>query len=304
MFVLSSCSNVEKITIDNYEQQHFNSSLFTESLFADNLCVADQDVSLEGYSLPDNIGAAGLFDLNEKKVLYAKRIHEKIYPASITKVLTAYITLKYGNLNDMVLISSNATNFSSDAQLAGLKTGDSVSLYDLLCSLIMHSGNDSAVAIAEHISGSVAAFSELMNKEARMLGATNTHFTNPHGLHEEMHYTTAYDLYLMFNAAAKDQRFLDILSMNSYVGTLLGEDGETRTEEWFQTNYYSQNIVESPAGVHVLGGKTGTTNEAGFCVILYTLDPSNAPYISIITGTQNKTELYNEMSTLLTIGVN
>ena len=86
-------------------------------------------------------------------------------------------------------------------------------MYDLICGLLLQSGNDCAAAIAEHISGSQEAFAELMNTEAKQLGATGTHFVNPHGLHDENHYTTTYDLYLMFNEALKDQAFLDIISI-------------------------------------------------------------------------------------------
>lgn len=98
-------------------------------------------------------------------------------------------------------------------------------MYDLICGLLLQSGNDCAAAIAEHISGSQEAFAELMNTEAKQLGATGTHFVNPHGLHDENHYTTTYDLYLMFNEALKDQAFLDIISMNSYTAKVTSADG-------------------------------------------------------------------------------
>ena len=81
-----------------------------------------------------------------------------------------------------------------------------------------------------------------MNSEAAALGATGSHFVNPHGLHDENHYTTAYDLYLIFNACMKDQRFVDIISMDSYEGTLTGADGTVRTETWIPSNYYSSGL--------------------------------------------------------------
>ena len=90
------------------------------------------------------------------------------------------------------------------------------------------SGNDCGTAIAEHISGSEEAFAELMNTEAAKLGATGTHFVNPHGLHDDDHYTTAYDLYLIFNAACKYQLFMDIISMDSYSAEITGADGECK----------------------------------------------------------------------------
>lgn len=286
-----------------YENTHYAQGIYKGELFAANLCVTDQDKAMDGFSDDTSLHAAGLFDLNKKEVLYAYHLHDRLFPASTTKIMTAYLTLKYGNLDDVVTVSANATDFSWDEQVCNLKTGDQVTLYDLLCGLVLHSGNDCAVAIAEHISGSVEAFADLMNQEAEALGATNTHFVNPHGLHEEDHYTTAYDLYLMFNACVADQRFLDIIAMDSYTGTLTGDDGTVRTEQWLPSNYYSLGEADAPAGVNIFGGKTGTTDEAGSCVILYSQDMENNPYISVVMGADDKTILYDDMTQLLAAGI-
>ena len=145
--------------------------------------------------------------MEDKEVVYGYHLYDRLYPASTTKILTAYIALKYGNMDDKVTVSANATDFNWDESVCGLRTGDTLSMYDLVCGLLLHSGNDAAVAIAEHISGSEEAFVELMNSEAAALGATDSHFVNPHGLHDDDHYTTAYDLYLIFNECLKDERF-------------------------------------------------------------------------------------------------
>lgn len=286
-----------------YENTNYDKSLYRGSLFAEDLCVTDKDVTLSGFSDDSSLHAAGLFDIKNEKVLYAYQLHEKLFPASTTKTMTAYLTLKYGNLDDIVTVSSNATDFAADEQICNLQTGDQVSLYDLLCGLVLHSGNDCAVAIAEHLAGSVEAFADMMNEEARALGATNTHFVNPHGLQDDDHYTTAYDLYLMFNACVQDQRFLDIISLPSYTGELTGADGTYRTEQWMPTNYYSLGEAYAPNGVEIFGGKTGTTDEAGSCVILYSQDLENNPYISIVMGADDKTILYDDMTNLLAAGI-
>lgn len=286
-----------------YENTNYDKSLYRGSLFAEDLCVTDKDVTLSGFSDDSSLHAAGLFDIKNEKVLYAYQLHDKLFPASTTKTMTAYLTLKYGNLDDIVTVSSNATDFAADEQICNLQTGDQVSLYDLLCGLVLHSGNDCAVAIAEHLAGSVEAFADMMNEEARALGATNTHFVNPHGLQDEDHYTTAYDLYLMFNACVQDQRFLDIISLPSYTGELTGVDGTYRTEQWMPTNYYSLGEAYAPNGVEIFGGKTGTTDEAGSCVILYSQDLENNPYISIVMGADDKTILYDDMTNLLAAGI-
>lgn len=301
--VPAGCSAHESNTAA-YEQEHYNKSLYRGALFARDLCVTDKDVPLDGFTADSDLHAAGLFDLKNEKVLYADKINNRLFPASTTKIMTAYLTLKYANLDDVVTVGPNAVDFAPDEQVCGLKAGDKVTVNDLLNGLLLYSGNDCAVAIAEHISGSVKAFADLMNKEAKALGATNTHFVNPHGLQNEDHYTTAYDLYLIFNACAKDQRFLDIISKKSYTGTLTGQDGAVRTREWLPTNHYSLGEETAPAGVTVFGGKTGTTDEAGACVMLYSQNAKGNPYISIVMGAANTQELYGQMSSLMSAGEN
>ena len=287
----------------DYEGQNYRQSIWQGTFFAQDLCVAVENVALDGFADEDSLHAAGLFDINNRQVVYGFRLYDKLYPASTTKIMTTYLALKYGNLDDIVTVSEHATDFNWDESTAGLRTGDQISLYDLVCGLMLRSGNDCGTALAEHIAGSEESFAELMNSEARALGATGTHFVNPHGLHDENHYTTAYDLYLIFNACLKDERFVEIISMDSYDGTLTGADGTVRTETWSPTNYYSSGAVEAPEGVRVLGGKTGTTDQAGCCVILYSEDMQEHPYISVIMGAENKNFLYQEMNRLFTAGI-
>ena len=118
-----------------------------------------------------------------------------MYPASITKVMTSLIAIKYGNLEDQVTVTEDAVISESGATLCGIKPGDTLTLEQLLYGLMLPSGNDAGAAIAIHMAGSIDAFADMMNEEAKRLGATDTHFMNPHGLHDEDHYTTAYDLY-------------------------------------------------------------------------------------------------------------
>lgn len=286
-----------------YEQTHYNKDIYQGSLFAKDLCVTDTDVSLDGYTPDPDLHAAGLFDLTNHKILYADKLYDKLFPASTTKIMTAWLALKYGNPDDIVTVSADATNFAADEQVCGLKAGDTLTLHDLLCGLLLYSGNDAAVAIADHIGGSVQGFADMMNKEAAALGATNTHFVNPNGLQDNNHYTTAYDLYLMFNACVQDKRFMDIISQHSYTASITGADGQVRSETWTPTNYYSLGEAKPPKGVKVFGGKTGTTDEAGNCVILYSQDMDKHPYISIVMGAKDKKILYDDMTRLLAAGI-
>ena len=289
--------------IGAYEKSTYNKALYQGGLFAQDLCVTSGEVSLDGFQPDSSLHAAGLFNLGEEQVVCGYRLFDQLYPASTTKTMTAYLALKYGNPDDLVTVSAHATDFNWDESVCGLQTGDTLTMYDLVCGLLLHSGNDAAVAIAEHISGSVDAFVELMNSEAAALGATGSHFVNPHGLHDDNHYTTAYDLYLIFNACLEDERFVEIISLNPYTATITGADGTTRTETWIPSHFYGSGDAQAPEGIRVIGGKTGTTSKAGNCVILYDEDADGTPYISVIMGAEDKTILYEEMNQLFTAGI-
>ncbi len=155
------------------------------------------------------------------------------------------------------------------------------------------------MAIAEHVGGSVENFAEMMNKEAAELGATNCHFVNPHGLHDENHYVTAYDLYLIFNEAMKYEKFSEIIMMDSYSTTYTDRNGNPKTFDFKTTNLFLQGEYTPPEQITVIGGKTGTTNAAGSCLILLSKDSSGNPYISVILHSSERAVLYEEMKGLL-----
>ena len=226
-------------------------------------------------------------------------MHDRLFPASTTKILTLYLALKYGTLSDEVTVSKNAVSVPSDSSVAGLREGEQLTLEDLLYGLMLPSGNDSAVAIAEHISGSVDAFVQLMNQEANALVATNSHFVNPHGYHDKDHYTTAYDLYLIFNQGIQNEKFVDIISSPSYTTDIKEPDGSVRSVTWRQSNLFVNGTRTAPENVTVVGGKTGTTDEAGACLVLYEQDSQSRPYISVVMGAESKNALYTTMDSLL-----
>ena len=292
----------KKAETASYEKAHYGGSVFrTDGLAASDLCVASEDRDAIQYSGTTDVHAAGLFDLSGKDVLYSNQIHERLYPASTTKIMTALLVLEQGNLSDIVTVGKNAaaSSFPADASLCGLKEGDQMTLETLLHGLLLSSGNDAATAIAEYISGSEEAFVEEMNARARELMAVNTHFVNPHGLHDDNHYTTAYDLYLIFNTCIQNEEFLKIIESDGYTASITEADGSVRTEEWSPTNYYARGIVDAPEGVTVVGGKTGTTGEAGYCLILLDRNAADDPYISIVMGAGSRDILYEDMNALL-----
>lgn len=271
-----------------------------KTYFSNNLCVAE-DADLGTDTTDSQVAeGAGTFNLATNTVVYAKNIYQKLYPASTTKILTAYITLKYcEDLDVLVTVSDHAADQASDSSVCGVKAGDVMSLRDLLYGMMLRSGNDAAIAIAEHISGSEEAFAELMNQEAAVLGATQSHFVNPNGLPDPEHYTSVYDLYLIFNAALKNELFLNIISTKSYDVSYTDAQGAAVEKNWENTNLYLSGHAKAPDGFTVIGGKTGTTGEAGYCLVLYSQNSQGQPIISIVLKADGKSNLYLLMNEML-----
>ncbi|MGI6070613.1 MAG: D-alanyl-D-alanine carboxypeptidase family protein [Blautia sp.] len=267
--------------------------------FAKDLCVSENaDVSCEGITLPPEQKGA-LLDVEGQQVLYAQGLFDKVYPASITKIMTAILACKYGNMEDVVTISEEALNLEPGSQVCGFYVGDTLSMDQLLHCLLVYSGNDAAAAIAEHVAGSTAAFVDMMNEEASRLGCTGTHFTNPHGLQDENHYTTPYDIYLMLQEALHYKEFVEIVQMSSYTVTPKHEDGTTGSITLEATDHYLTGEAVAPKDVTILGGKTGTTSIAGNCLALLSQNAYGKPYVSIVMGASTKDLLYQQMNTLL-----
>lgn len=285
-------------SVKAYESSTYNTSIYSLPLKIDELCVTDADVSWEYFKTEDDFHAILLFNKDDAKVMHAKNIHERLYPASTTKILTTYLALKYGNLEDVVTVSENAVGVPLDSSRAHLRTGDQLTLEALLYSLMLPSGNDSAVAIAEHISGSVEEFAKLMNDEAKKLGATNSNFVNPHGYQDENHYTTAYDLYLIFNECLKYDKFCEIVSSMKYSTRITQKNGTYREATWNQSNQFINGARKVPDGLEIIGGKTGTTDDAGACLLLSSNTKQNS-YISIIMGADSRPVLYDNMTNLI-----
>ena len=293
-----------KNVVAEYEAENYNKDLYTGKLFASDLCVASGDISLSGISSDETntLHSAALFDNNTKnKVIVSQKVFDQAYPASTTKIMTALVALENADLSDVVTVSQNAdmNSFAADEATCGIKAGDKITLSDLLYGLLLHSGNDNATAIAEYVGGSMDGFAEMMNKEAAKLMATGTHFVNSNGLHNDNHYTTAYDLYLIFNECIKHDDFVKIINSSSYTAHITGADGTKRDVKWEPTNYYAKGEATPPDNVTIIGGKTGTTKGAGNCLILLTKDSSGNPYISIIMGAGSKPLLYQDMTSML-----
>lgn len=266
--------------------------------FASGLCVVQGDVTLEGASLGEEQTGV-LLDLDNKSVLYSKGAFNRVYPASITKIMTAMLALKYGNMDETVTITQENVTLEEGSQVCGFAAGDKVTMDQLLRCLLVYSGNDAASAIATHVGGSLSGFVDMMNSYAAQLGCTGTHFSNPHGLQDENHYTTPYDIYLMLQEALNYPEFTEITQLPSYTVEYTKADGSTMSTALQATDHYLTGEASAPKNVTVLGGKTGTTSNAGNCLALLSQNAYGKPFVSIVMGAATKEELYQQMNSLL-----
>ena len=235
--------------------------------------------------------AAFLYDMATDTVIYAKNPDAKLYPASLTKVMTALVALERANLDDMVTVSVTAVaDMDPEATLANLVPGEEMSMLNLLYCLMVESANDAGAVIAEHVAGSQEAFAELMNQKAAQIGCASTHFSNPHGLHDEDHYTTARDMAKILMAALEYSAFKDIYSTSRYVVPETNLRGERILNS---TNYLiAPEIIDFYYEPLITGGKTGYTSAAGRCLASTAeREDSDLKLICIILGAE---EIINE----------
>lgn len=204
---------------------------------------------------PDtNSRACVVIDRNTNTILYGKNEKQKRKMASTTKIMTATVIIENFNLNDTIEVSKKAAG--TGGSRLGLKSGDKITINDLLYGLMLRSGNDAAVALAEYAGGSIKGFAELMNKKASELGLANTHFETPHGLDSDEHYTTAYELAILSNYALNNPTFAQIVGTKNYTITINGYPKQLNN-----TNELLGNLN----GVY--GVKTGFTNGANRCLV-------------------------------------
>lgn len=219
--------------------------------------------SYENWPLGPAIGAqsAILMDANTGAILYAKNIHEKLYPASITKLLSTYVALQECELDEMVTFSEDAVysiNWWEDANM-GVYAGSSLTLEEVLYGILVGSANEAAYAVAEHVSGNLEAFSSLMNKTAKELGCLNSNFITPNGIHDENHYTTAYDMALIAKAFFSNETLTKMSSTTRFDVPVT----EHQTREGLILTAKSQLLPGKPYAYEPLvGTKTGYTDQA------------------------------------------
>lgn len=215
--------------------------------------------------------AALLVDADYNVVLYEFNAHEKRYPASITKVMTALLTLEAVDrgelsLSDMITAPEGIHNgLAADGSTQNIKSGEVMSLKDLLYCVLLPSANEACNVLAYAVAGGVDEFVALMNQRAAELGMTGTHFANTHGLHDDNHYTTAWDIWLMAHEAMKNETFREIVSTKEYYvpATNISDQRHFYNTNALLTALKYSGYVYQPA----IGIKTGSTGEAGLCLV-------------------------------------
>lgn len=215
-----------------------------------------------------------VYDRISKSMIIGKNEDVKSAMASTTKIMTTIVILEKADLNEKVTVSAKAGG--TGGSRLGLKRGDKASVRDLLYGLMLRSGNDAAVALAEHVGGSVKEFAELMNEKAIELGLTNTHFVTPHGLDDANHYTTALELAKLTDYAMNNETFVKIVGTKS-------------TTIYINNQSRQINNTNELLGVlnGVVGVKTGFTNNAGRCLVTET-KRNNMDIITIVLGADTK----------------
>ncbi|MGO5023934.1 D-alanyl-D-alanine carboxypeptidase family protein [Lawsonibacter sp. LCP25S3_G6] len=228
-----------------------------------------------------------LMDANYNEILYEDSAYEKAYPASLTKVLTALLVIEAieeGTISaDTMVTAGDTTNqgMVAGASTANIKVGETLSVEELLYCLLLPSANEAANILAVAVDGSIETFVEHMNRRASELGCKGTHFTNPNGLHEDDHYTTAYDLALMMSKALEYDLFRTIIGSVSHTvpATNLSEERVIYNTNGLISNWYYSGYVYDKC----IGGKTGTTDQAGRCLVAAAEDGETL-LVSVILG--------------------
>lgn len=272
------------------------SLVILSNLFLTNLVSADDsndDEPIRDLNVPESVettgngvpkisaGAAIVMDAVSGRVLYEKNAYSRRSIASTTKIMTAIVALENGNDEDEVIVSKRAAAIGGST--VNLKAGKAYKFKDLLYAMMLRSGNDAAIAVAEHVGGSVELFAEMMNRKAAEIGATNTNFVTPHGLDDPQHYSTPYDLALITQYALKNEKFCKI------VGT------KNSTFQGNNINNTNEMLSLYPG---VDGVKTGYTGQAGRCLVT-TATKDGWRIISVVLNCPSRTVRAQNSKTLL-----
>ena len=251
----------------------------------------------------DDCYYALLINDTDKEFCVAKNIYDRMYPASMTKVMTAIIVaekLEAGeiSLDDMVEIKTYYDLTYEGVIASDLFPGYKISLKNLLSGLLIESNNYYALYLAEYIAGDVNSFCKLMNEKAKEIGATNTHFVNPHGLDDPNHYSCPYDIYLITKEAYTHDVIKQIDEFANYTYVYYTDEGIEVDADIEATNYFKTGQAVLPSNYTMNVWKTGTTDAAGYCLTMY-LEKDGKSYIMVASSWESKYTLYSAIVRML-----
>lgn len=261
------------------------------------------DISTEDYN-PDNISTNSpsiiLMDAVSGKVMYSKNAFERRYPASTTKLMTAILTLENCKFTDVVAISHNAIySIPVGYSHANLREGEELTVEQLLNVLLIPSANDAAIALAEHIAGSVENFAEMMNNKAKELGCLDTHFINPNGVHNDDHYSTAYDMSLIGRYAMQFKDIMRIAMVNQY--TLPKTNKYDKEDRIFNTTNGLVTKNDEYYYPEATGIKTGYTDKSGYCIVT-SAKKDDMELLAVVFGSDTIKDRYEDCINLFNYG--
>ena len=223
-----------------------------------------------------------LVELNSDSTVYEYNADARLFPASLTKIMTCLLALEHGNLSDEVTVDGALIEgMDEDASTINLVDGETMRLEEMLYAVMVPSANDASIIVANHIAGSVEKFVEMMNEKARELGCTGTHFVNPDGLHDENHYTTPRDMAVITKAALQSETFRTICATSVHE---LPETNRSAARMVYTTNYFMSTIITpNYYWEKVVGVKTGFTTPAGRCLAAL-VEEDGYSYLSVVMG--------------------
>lgn len=265
----------------------FTLNIFITS-FASNTNTLQKNSDITNPDLKLHSKSCILIERSTNRIAYEKNANEKMYPASTTKLLTAILAIENCNLSDKVLITNEmVSKIPSGYTIANLQVGETLTIEQLLNTLLIPSANDSGYALAIHMSGSIENFSKLMNEKAKQIGCTNSNFTNPSGIHNQNHYSTSKDMALIALYALKYPIIAEIGNTQFY--SLPTIKGITRN---FETTNTLLKKDEKSYYEYATGLKTGYTQPAGSCIVA-TAQKDNMEFLAVVLGAPEPSNEYN-----------
>ncbi|MBR6403231.1 MAG: D-alanyl-D-alanine carboxypeptidase [Eubacterium sp.] len=294
---------------DKYNQSIINEITVDSSMpcpglegYQSKYAVIPYETEIKEDQFKNDTYAAVLIDTDKRIPIVAHNALRRIYPASTTKVMTGVVVcdaISRGEigLDDTVTLKHDIEFEEEDALASELKEGYKITVRNLLYGLLMRSYNDFAIILAEYVAGSEAKFVEMMNQKAYQIGATGCHFVNPHGLHDDDHYVTAYDMYLIMNESRKYDIINEIDSYTSFTYSYIDDEGYILDDDISPTNMFLAGDYKVPSNITIKEWKTGTT-EAGGYILAMNVEIDKGNYFIYVADAVSPDDLYNKIGML------